>query len=224
MLVTFDRVHLSYGPNRPILTGVNLALAPGSFHFLTGPSGAGKSSLLRLIFRGERATKGTVSVFGKDVSSLTPDETQAMRRRLGIVFQDFRLIHHLTALENTALPLRLANASEREANEHAAEMLVWAGLGERIHALPHELSGGEQQRVAIARAVVNKPSLLLADEPAGNVDDSSAVKLMYLFVELHKMGMTILLATHQQHLVEGLGYPAFRLDRGHLMSSLPEAA
>ncbi len=224
MLVTFDRVHLRYGTNRPVLTDINLSLAPRSFHFLTGPSGAGKSSLLRLIYRAERATEGRIDVFGKDVAQLSPDATQAMRRRLGVVFQDFRLIHHLTALENTALPLRLANASRSEALAHAAEMLVWAGLGDRIHALPHELSGGEQQRVAIARAVVNKPSLLLADEPTGNVDEASAVKLMYLFAELHKMGTAILLATHQKDLIARLGFPAMQLDRGRLSRPLPEAA
>ncbi len=224
MLVTFDHVSLQYGQGRPVLTDINFGIARGSFHFLTGPSGAGKSSLLRLIYRGEHATKGHVNVFRQNVAYLPATETQNLRRRLGIVFQDFRLIHHLTALENTALPLRLISVDEHQAIANATEMLRWVGLGKRLSAYPHELSGGEQQRVAIARAVVNKPELLLADEPAGNVDDSSAIKLLYLFVELHKMGTTILLATHQRSVVEHLGFPELQLDRGYLLSNMAQVA
>jgi cell division transport system ATP-binding protein len=151
-------------------------------------------------------------------------ELTALRRQIGVVFQDFRLIPHLTALENAALPLRLAGAEEDYIQRHARELLEWVGVGNRMHALPAELSGGEQQRVAIARAVVNKPKLLLADEPTGNVDDETAVKLFHLFDELHKMGTAVILATHQQHLVERFNKPALHLKAGVLTSPAMKAA
>lgn len=224
MLVEFNQVHLRYGKHQPVLAGVDLRLAPGSFHFLTGQSGAGKSSLLRLIFMAERAVQGQIKLFGQDVARIKHAQRPALRRRMGVVFQDFRLIPHLTALENAALPLRLAGGSEAQIRAHVLELLAWVGLADRVNAYPAELSGGEQQRVAIARAVVNKPALLLADEPTGNVDEPAAIKLLHLFVELNKMGTAVLLATHQQSLVERVGKPALRLKDGHLIAPLFEAA
>lgn len=216
MLVKLENVVLRYVSGKPVLDGVSMEIAAGSFHFLTGPSGAGKSSLLRLIHMAERPTSGTVTVFGRDASVTKRTEVPAIRRRLGIVFQDFRLIPHLTALENAALPLRLVGAREEQIRQHVMELLDWVGLGNRINAFPSELSGGEQQRVAIARAVVNKPSLLLADEPTGNVDEESSQKLMHLFVELNRLGTAVLLATHQSNLVKKVGRPFFRLENGKL--------
>jgi len=220
-LVSFDHVQLRYGAHSPVLMDVCFDLAPGSFHFLTGPSGSGKSSLLRLIHMAHKPTSGRITLFGKDTSFLDREDIPLLRRRLGIVFQDFRLIPHLSALENVALPLRLAGADEDQIRSHVQELLRWVGLGSRIDALPADLSGGEQQRVAIARAVINNPQLLLADEPTGNVDNDSAIKLLNLFIELNKMGTAVLLATHQQGLVEQLGYPALRLLHGRLYAPSP---
>lgn len=224
MLLSFEHVFLRYDPGRTVLNDINLAIMSGVFYFLTGPSGAGKSSLLRLIYQIERPSEGRICVFDRDTAQMRHNEFPAMRRRLGIVFQDFRLIPHLTALENAALPLRLAGAKEEQVRQHVTELLAWVGLENRIHAMPSELSGGEQQRVAIARAIVNKPRLLLADEPTGNVDDESAKKLMHLFMELNKMGTTVIFATHQQSLVEKYAKPVLRLKNGRLVTSFAEAA
>ncbi len=224
MLVNFEHVHLRYGAHKPVLTDISFTLEPGSFHFLTGPSGAGKSSLLRLIYMACRPTQGNITLFGKDAAHMPRDKVPALRRRLGFVFQDFRLIPHLTALENVALPLRLAGGKDEQVRGHVTELLEWVGLGERVNAYPSDMSGGEQQRVAIARAVVNNPKLLLADEPTGNVDTESAMKLLRLFVELNKMGTAVLLATHQQGMVEHMGYPALRLTKGRLLAPMAEAA
>ncbi len=218
MIASFENVHLRYGREKPVLEDISFGISSGSFHFLTGPSGAGKSSLLRLLYMSELPTKGNINLFGRNTSELKRDDLPAMRRRLGVVFQDFRLIPHLTALENASLPLRLAGAEDRQIRQHVIELLDWVGLHGRLNAMPHELSGGEQQRVAIARAVVNKPSLLLADEPTGNVDDEAALKLLHLFVELNRMGTTILLATHQPSLVEKIGKPSLHLRHGKLYS------
>ncbi|MCL2470041.1 MAG: cell division ATP-binding protein FtsE [Alphaproteobacteria bacterium] len=217
MFLSFENVSLRYGTGRPVLSDINLALMPGLFYFLTGPSGAGKSSLLRLIYQIERPTEGRVVLFDKDTSRMARRSFPALRRRLGIVFQDFRLIPHLTALENVALPLYLAGAKPSQVKSHVTELLDWVGLEGRLAALPCELSGGEQQRIAIARAIVNKPRLLLADEPTGNVDDESAKKLMHLFMELNKMGTTIIFATHQQSLVRRYAQTVLRLKKGRLV-------
>lgn len=224
MIVEFDQVNLRYGQHHNVLRDVNFAIKSGSFHFLTGPSGAGKSSLLRLIYMADSASSGHIRLFGKSISSLSRDDLPALRRRIGVIFQDFRLIPHLTALENVALPLRLAGANETQIKSYVIELLAWVGISDRMDAYPAELSGGEQQRIAIARAVVNKPSLLLADEPTGNVDESAALKLLHLFSELNKMGTTVLIATHQQSLVDRLEKPSLHLKHGRLISSVAEAA
>lgn len=218
MLVQFENVSLSYTSDHAILSEVTFALPAGGFYFLTGPSGAGKSSLLRLLTCAERPTLGKIFLFGSDITRAPREDLTDMRRQLGVVFQDFRLIPYLTALENVALPLRLAGSEDAYIHRHTRELLAWVGLGERMNALPAELSGGEQQRVAIARAVVNKPKLLLADEPTGNVDDETALKLFHLFDEMNKMGTAVVLATHQQHLVERFKKPALRLKAGRLTS------
>lgn len=216
MLTVFENVSLIYNLRPPVLANVNLALPPAGFYFLTGPTGAGKSSLLRLIYCDEKPTMGRVRQFGQDTATATRHDLAALRRQIGIVFQDFRLIPHMTALENAALPLRLSGASDDYVVRHTKELLHWVGLGSRLDARPCELSGGEQQRVAIARAVVNKPKLLLVDEPTGNVDDDTAMKLFHLFDELHRMGTAIILATHQKKLVERFDKPILHLNSGHL--------
>ncbi|MDD3288214.1 MAG: cell division ATP-binding protein FtsE [Alphaproteobacteria bacterium] len=224
MLVELNHVHLQYGKHNPVFSGINLSVEPGSFHFLTGASGAGKSSLLRLIYMSEKPSSGKVKLFGQDTTYMSRSKLPSLRRRLGVIFQDFRLIPHLTALENAALPLRVAGGSDVQIRSHVIELLAWVGLEDKLDAYPAELSGGEQQRVAIARAVVNKPSLLLADEPTGNVDEPAALKLLHLFAELNKMGTAVILATHQQTLVERLGKPVLQLQRGQLIQPLARAA
>ena len=168
-MVVFDDVLLRYGAGPDILQKVSFSLAPGSFHFLVGSSGAGKSSLLRVMYLALRPISGLTRLFGRDVAQLDRREVAELRRRIGVVFQDFRLLGHLSAVDNVALPLRIAGTPEAELRKNVRELLTWVGLGQQLEALPATLSGGQQQRVAIARAVISRPSLLLADEPTGNV-------------------------------------------------------
>ena len=199
-VVRFENVSLRYDSATPVLNDVSFDLAPGSFHFLTGPSGAGKTSLLRLIYMAQMPTSGRIQLFGQNATSLSRTRS-ALRRRIGVVFQNFRLIDHLSALENVALPLRIAGARESLIRKHVPELLTWVGLSDHLNALPPSLSGGQQQRIAIARAVIARPSLLLADEPTGNVDDRIALRLLHLFEELNKLGTTIVIATHNAGLM-----------------------
>jgi cell division transport system ATP-binding protein len=213
-LVRFENVRLSYGSGPPVLDDLSFHLDPGSFHFILGASGAGKSSLLQLMYLWQRPTHGRISLFGRDVRQLSRHDKALVRRRIGVVFQDFRLLDHLTTLENVALPLRVAGRHRPSLDEHAAELLSWVGLGDHLHHYPPTLSGGQQQRVAIARAVIARPSLLLADEPTGNVDDRLALRLLYLFEELNKMGTTVVIATHNETLAERFRQPMIRLTGG----------
>ena len=199
-----------------MLSGLTFELAPGSFHFLTGPSGAGKSTLLRLLYLALKPVNGTIELFDRDVAAIARHELPALRRRIGVVFQDFRLIGHLSALDNVALPLRVAGAKEAQIGNHVAELLAWVGLADHLDDLPSTLSGGQQQRIAIARAVIGRPSLLLADEPTGNVDDRIAMRLMYLFEELNKMGTTVVIASHNDSLVARFPHPQLHLEDGKL--------
>jgi len=224
-LIRFEDVALRYGAGPEILRQVSFHLEPGSFHFLAGSSGAGKSSLLKLMYLAQRPTSGQAHLFGRDVMTLTRRETALMRRRIGVVFQDFRLLDHLTALENVALPLKISGQREDKVQQHVAELLAWVGLADQVHAYPPTLSGGQQQRIAIARAVVGRPSLLLADEPTGNVDDRIAVRLLYLFEELNKLGTTIVIATHNESLVSRFSHPVLSLTAGGVrMRTSPTAA
>ena len=195
-MVRFENVGLRYGVGTEVLRDLSFVVEPGSFQFLTGPSGAGKTSLLRLLFMALKPTRGLVSIFGHDVATLTKDALAILRRRVGLVFQDFRLLDHLTTYENVALPLRVMGRSEASYRHEVIELLRWVGLGERMYALPPVLSGGEKQRAAIARAVISQPALLLADEPTGNVDPNLAQRLLRLFVELNRSGTAIVIATH----------------------------
>jgi cell division transport system ATP-binding protein len=206
-VIRFDEVGLRYGLGPDVLRNVSFEIAPRSLQFLTGPSGAGKSTLMRLMFLALKPTSGRLAVFGKDVARLAPDEIAATRRRLGVVFQEFRLLDHLTTYENVALPHRVQGREEASYRADVLELLDWVGLGDRIHALPPVLSGGEKQRAAIARAIITKPELLLADEPTGNVDPDLAYRLLYLFVELHKLGTAVVIATHDHHLIREVEKP-----------------
>ncbi len=218
-MVVFDNVLLRYGAGPDILHEVSFTLAPGSFHFVVGPSGAGKSSLLRVMYFALRPTMGLVSLFGRDVCRLARHEVAELRRRIGVVFQDFRLLDHLSALDNVALPLRIAGRRESELRQNASELLAWVGLGNQLAARPATLSGGQQQRIAIARAVIAKPSLLLADEPTGNVDDRIALRLMHLFEQLNKLGTTVVIATHNESLVAKFRHPQLRIEENRLIQA-----
>jgi cell division transport system ATP-binding protein len=215
-MIRFDNVGMRYGSGPEVLRDLSFRLAPGSFHFLTGPSGAGKSTMLRLMYLAQRPTRGLVNLFDRDIATLKRDELPALRRRIGVVFQDFRLLDHLTALENVALPLRVAGAVGTEVDRHVAELLAWVGLADHINARPPTLSGGQQQRVAIARAVIGSPALLLADEPTGNVDDRIALSLLHLFEELNRHGTTVVIATHNEQIIERFGHPVLHLEDGEL--------
>ena len=215
-MIRFEDIGLRYGSGPEALRDINLTLEPGSFHFLTGASGAGKSSLLRLMYLGLRPSRGVISVFGHDVAGLKCADFPALRRQIGVVFQNFRLLDHLSALDNVALPLRMAGVGEAEIREHVVELLHWVGLGDALDAKPPTLSGGQQQRVAIARSVIARPRLLLADEPTGNVDDSIGMRLLYLFEELNKLGTTVVIATHNEGLIARFVHPRLHLERGAL--------
>ena len=215
-LVRFENVGLRYGMGPEILRDLTFSIEPHSFQFLTGPSGAGKTTLLRLILMTLRPTRGLVNLFGHDVAGLRKDAVTGLRRRIGVVFQDFRLLDHLTTYENVALPLRVQGREEASYRAEVIELLRWVGLGERMHVPPTVLSGGEKQRAAIARAVMVQPDLLLADEPTGNVDPTLARRLLRLFTELHRQGTSILLATHDFDLMDQFDARRFVLADGRL--------
>jgi cell division transport system ATP-binding protein len=208
-VIRFENVGLRYGLGPEVLRDLSFRIDSQSFQFLTGPSGAGKTSLLRLLFLSLRPTRGLITMFDRDTATLTSNGRATLRRRIGIVFQDFRLLDHMTTYENVALPLRVLGKEEDEYRNEVIELLRWVGLGERIAALPPVLSGGEKQRAAIARAVIARPQLLLADEPTGNVDPNLAQRLLRLFVELNRSGTSVVIATHDIALMDE--YDARRL-------------
>ncbi len=216
-MVRFRKVGMRYGAGPEILSNISFRLDPGSFFFLTGPSGAGKTSLLKLMYLAHRPAQGVIDMFGRDVAELLRDEQAALRRRIGVIFQDFRLLNHLSALDNVALPLRIAGASKERIRSHVAELLGWVGLSRDIDARPATLSDGEKQRVAIARAVISRPDLLLADEPTGNVDAAQGTRLMHLFQQLNKIGTAVVIATHDEDMIRRFNYPVLRLDEGGLV-------
>ena len=208
---------MRYQNGPEVLDNVSFSLEPASFYFLTGPSGAGKTTILRLLMLALRPTKGSITIFERDTATIPRGDLHALRRRIGVVFQDFRLLDHLTALENVALPLRVAGMNDALAHRHVSELLGWVGLSEQLHAFPGTLSGGQKQRVAIARAVIGRPKLLLADEPTGNVDHAIAMRLLYLLEELNRMGATVVIATHNDNLVQQFSYPVLRIEDGRVV-------
>lgn len=216
-LVRFDNVGLRYGAGSEILSDLTFTLAKRGFYFVAGPSGAGKTSLLKLLYLSLRPTRGVISLFGADMITLPRQRLPGFRRRIGVVFQDFRLIPHLSAFDNVALPLRIAGINDADLVDPVREMLDWVDLTPRMHARPATLSGGEQQRVAIARAVIARPELLIADEPTGNVDPEMAVRLLQLFEGLNRMGTTVVVATHDIHLMNRVpDAQMMRVARGRL--------
>jgi cell division transport system ATP-binding protein len=216
-MISFDNAAFQYGAGPEILRDISLTLEAGSFHFLTGPSGAGKSTLLNLIHLGLRPTRGYFSLFGEEVTTLPRRKMPALRRRIGVVFQDFRLLDHLSVFDNVALPLRLAGRRERDIKRDATEILEWVGLGDSLGAGPRSLAGGQQQRVAIARAVVNRPAILLADEPTGSLDETIGARVIRLFEELNRLGTAVVIATHNPALFERFPHARLALADGQLV-------
>jgi cell division transport system ATP-binding protein len=216
-IIQFENVGLRYGLSKETLSDISLSLMAGGFYFLTGPSGAGKTALLKLLYLAQRPSRGVIRLFGDDMVTMPRARLPAYRRRIGVVFQDFRLVPHLSAFDNIALPLRVAQMDEAEIDQQVREILDWVGLGARHEALPATLSGGEQQRVAIARAIISRPDLLVADEPTGNVDPDMASRLLHLFEALNRLGTTVVVATHDVHLLNKVpGAQILRLDDGRL--------
>ena len=216
VLIKFENVGLRYGLETEVLSDLTFQIAPKSFQFLTGPSGAGKTSLLRLMLLSLKPTRGLVSLFGKEATRITAAEMPSIRRRIGVVFQDFRLLEHLTTYENVALPLLVRGKDETGYRSDVTELLKWVGLGDRMHVLPPVLSGGEKQRAAIARALIDQPAILLADEPTGNVDPPLARRLLRLFVELHRSGTSVVIATHDLGLMDQFNARRMVLTEGRL--------
>src|ERR1700744_5433077 len=216
-MLRFEAVGLHYAPSGPragaagVLHDSAFRLDAGAFRWLLGPSGAGKTSLLRLLYLAVRPTSGRLTLLGTEVGSAPRRTLPPLRRRIGVVFQDFRLLAHLSAFDNVALPLRIAGRPEGQIRADVGEMLRWVGLAKLAGSRPEELSGGEQQRVAIARAVINRPSLLLEDDPTGNLDDGQAERLMQLFKEMNRLGTTVVVATHNDGLVGRHPATSFRL-------------
>lgn len=216
-MIKFEHVGLRYGVGPEVLSDVNFSLAPGSFHFLSGPSGAGKTSLMSLLYLGRYPTRGLMSMFGQNVGQMSREELKKIRQQIGVVFQDFRLLNHMSAFDNIALPLRISGQSEQEIKDNVEELMEWVGLGDHRHKLPNTLSGGQQQRVAIARAVITRPRLLLADEPTGNLDDEIGYRLMNLFDQLNRMGTTVIIASHNTMLMEKFSHHSkLLLDQGRV--------
>lgn len=220
-VLRLERVNMRYGRGPEILSGIDLELEKGDFTFLTGASGAGKSTLLKLIYLALRPTRGLVSLFGEQTGSLTPRAKQLLRRRVGVVSQDFALIDHLSVFENVGLPLRVTGINRNKYREDAIELLRWVGLGDKLDVLPPTLSGGETQRVAIARAVIAKPEILIADEPTGNVDPEMGQRLLRLFTEMNRTGTTVIIATHDESLLSEVPARTLHLENGRLHEGRP---
>ncbi len=213
-LVELKKVGLQFGNSAPLFSGLDLKISPRSFQFLTGVSGSGKSTLLKMMYLDQMQNQGEVTIFGQNIRRLNDNKAALFRRKIGVVFQDFRLIQHMTAVENVALPLKVDGVDAKKRTAEAKELLDWVGLQAQINSRPPQMSGGQQQRVAIARAIINRPHLLLADEPTGNVDDTVAMRLIYLFEKLHKSGTSIVIATHNRVLARSFNHPLLAIHNG----------
>jgi cell division transport system ATP-binding protein len=222
-MLRLDSVAMRYDGGPEILRDVNLALEPGGFHYLMGPSGAGKTSLLRLISLSHPPCRGRMTLFGRDIAQLTRADLAGVRRRIGMIFQDFRLLDHKSAFDNVALPLRIAGARDEQISGFVSEMLSWLGLSDVIEAKPPTLSMGQRQLLAVARAVITRPGLLLADEPTANIDAKRAERLVNLFEQLHKLGSTVLFATHNDDMVRRHPHPVLHMANGRLIAPAPES-
>jgi len=210
-----------YDEGPEIFKGVSFRIEKGSFRFITGLSGSGKSSLLKILYLGLKPKWGSVRLFGEDTFQIKPTLLPLLRQKIGVVFQEFNLLDHLTVIDNVSLPLRVRGVDIKRSYKHAGELLEWVGLGDCLKAYPPSLSGGQKQRAAIARAIITRPQLLLADEPTGNVDDEMATKLLCLFEELNKTGTAVLITTHNQRILKKFPYPQLALREGTVFQQLP---
>ncbi|MDR2464562.1 MAG: ATP-binding cassette domain-containing protein [Holosporales bacterium] len=215
-IIRLEHLGLRYSDDRFIFFDITCSINAGEFYFLTGKSGAGKTSLLKILYKDIQPTLGFVHVFGYSIGELSRSDLPVFRQHIGLIFQDCRLIPTLSIVDNVALSIHIGGSQYRRSCSYAKELLDWVGLGDCLNSLPDALSDGQKQRVAIARAVVKRPALLLADEPTGNLDNENAFRLMALFQELHKMGTTVVLATHNNELVKGFQYPQLILKDGSL--------
>ncbi len=222
VMLRFDNVSMTFDTAQ-ILRNVSFSIRQGSFHYIRGASGSGKSTLIKLAYRALMPESGSITLFGEPLRHMDRLQIQAMRQKIGVVYQDFRLIDHLSAFDNVALRLMVAGRNQPKIRRDVSELLDWVGLGNKMQALPPTFSGGEKQRLAIACAVINKPKLLLADEPTGSVDDAMAVRLMYLFDELNRLGTTTLMVTHNQSLVDQFPHPQLHLHHGRIYEQPPLA-
>lgn len=215
-IIEFNQVGFVHDHGDALFHNLNYSITPGSFYFLTGLSGVGKTTLLRLIYCDLIPVQGSIRVFGKLTNGLNHSNLALFRQKMGLIFQDCRLIEHLDVLDNVALALHITGVDIKKARVQAKELLAWVGLSDHFNDFPTTLSDGQKQRAAIARAVITRPILLLADEPTGNVDEQSAAKLIYLFEELNKIGTTVIIATHNSNLVNSFSYPELNLANGQL--------
>ena len=212
-IISFANVAAAYDNATEVLTDVSFNISGGAFYFLSGASGAGKTTLLRLIYQLHKPLRGQIKLFGKNTAELTRDDIADMRHKMAIVFQEYSLLSHMNVFDNVALPLRVRGISEQKVKKLVAKVLDWVGLGKFADVKPMELSGGQQQRVSVARAIIIQPSILLADEPTGNLDDENAARLMELFIQMNKLfGTTIILATHNKKLMETYKFPVINVE------------
>ncbi len=220
-VISMQDVGVRYGSGDEILSDVTFHIQERSFYFLTGTSGAGKTTLMRLIYQLHKPCRGRIRLFGKNAHDLSRDGLADMRRRIGIVFQDYCLIDSLSVFDNIALPLRIMGESPDRISRLVKRVLAWVGLSAYARVKPMTLSGGQQQKIAVARAIITQPDILLADEPTGNLDDENSKKLMELFLELNKSGTTVIIATHSQKLLETYQYPRIYIDQKHVTFKKP---
>ena len=219
-IISFTNVGARYDNSPDILTDVSFNISAGSFYFLSGASGAGKTTLLRLIYHLHKPCRGTIKIFGTPTNSMSRDEITEMRHRMAIVFQEYSLLSHISVFDNVALPLRVRGMDEAKIKKLVTKTLEWVGLAKYANANPKSLSGGQQQRVSVARAIIVQPSIMLADEPTGNLDDENASRLMELFIQMNKMfNTTIILATHNSKLIETYKFPIMHVENHRLTFS-----
>lgn len=211
--ISFANVAAAYDDGQDVLTDVSFNISAGAFYFLSGASGAGKTTLLRLVYQLHKPSRGQIKIFGNITNEMSRDDIARMRHKMAIVFQEYSLLSHLTVFDNIALPLRVRGVSEGKIKKLVAKVLEWVGLAKYADANPLSLSGGQQQRVSVARAIIVQPSILLADEPTGNLDDENASRLMDLFIQMNKMfGTTIILATHNKKLMDTYKFPVIHVE------------
>ena len=213
-MIVFDRVTKVYPGGNTALKNVSLHIQKGEFVFILGHSGAGKSTFLKLILREEKATSGHVLVDGKDLSRMKERQVPYLRRNMGVVFQDFRLIPSMTAYENVAFAMRVTNIPEKQIRERVPYVFELVGLKEKMHKYPDEMSGGEQQRVAMARALVHSPELIIADEPTGNIDPELSLEMMELLNAINSVGITVVVVTHEHELARHFGKRVITIENG----------